>query len=157
LVDGSCVPVEPDGGPSRAEIAAATGVYDFTLVSSATSGRSSPKRIYFVSGDSKSSRNSYVIIIIMPWTGGRFRLIPGPTYVNNKEIRFDSRNNSANFSAANISFRIRRVSNGFLFGEWTERGYGDAIPVDRYGKAIPPPAGHFCAIRRGDQPLPGMK
>jgi hypothetical protein len=116
LVDGSCIPIEPDGGPSREEIFSVRGVYDFTLVSSATDGRSTAKSID----------------------------------VSNKEISLDARNNSANFSASNISFRIRRVSRGFLFGEWAERGYGDAIPIDKDGNAIPLPAGHFCAKQKGD-------
>ncbi len=157
LTDGSCVPVEPNGEPSREEIASTIGVYDFTLVSSATSGGSTSKRIYFVSGDGKSSRSSFFMPIIVPLTGGRFRLIAGPTYVNSKEIRFDSANRSGNFNASSMSFRIRRVSNGLLFGEWEQYWYGHGIPVDKYGKAIPQPAGHFCAIRRDDQAFRNMK
>ena len=46
-----------------------------------------------------------------------------------------------------FSFKIRGVSEGQFFGQWSQYS-SHFIPIDRDGRAIPQPAGHFCAVRR---------
>ncbi|HEX6573568.1 MAG TPA: hypothetical protein VF042_01240 [Gemmatimonadaceae bacterium] len=69
--------------------------------------------------------------------------------ISNGDVRFDvhSKAGEIRFSGTLL---IRDVSTDYLFGEWSDSGfYGDGIPVDKNGNAIPPQAGYFCAKRIG--------
>jgi len=66
--------------------------------------------------------------------------------VKKGDVRFDkfSQGGEIRFSSSLV---IREATQDHLFGEWSDHGYGNGIAVGRDGKAIPQPAGYFCATR----------
>ena len=111
LVNGKCVPAMPGERPTPEQLANIEGVFDFSLISSATDNRVTTRRVSVKKGD----------------------------------VRFDTHSQAGEIGFSS-SLLIRGVFQEHLFGEWSEQ-HGNMIPIGRDGKAIPEPAGYFCATR----------
>ena len=110
LVEGECAPKAPAARPSDEELANISGLFDFTLIASATDNRVTTRRVSIKAGS----------------------------------VRFDKLSGAGEIEFSG-SLLIRGVSKDHLFGEWSEHFGGHGIPIGRDGKAIPYPAGYFCA------------
>ena len=159
---GVCVPDLPAQAPSREELAALSGDYDFTLVSSAVDNRIIKWRMRFVpdtlllsyiAKDTAMARRVLsggpilpAFQVIDPVTGSRLINREPGTYLSAGKASFQNAAYMMQFDGFGYILKIRGSSPGMLFGQWEHYSFG--IPIGKDGRAVPEPAGHFCAAKR---------
>jgi hypothetical protein len=94
----------------------------------------------------RDSAGAIVFEVLDPESGTRKKDLEPGTHFGGGEVSFMNAAHMLQFDGFGYAFTVDRIQGDMLFGVWEHYSFG--IAVDRNGKPLPEPAGHFCAARR---------